>query len=95
MFNHIPTKTSRAQHAQNITPRWLTINGAAIYTGVSQQTLRNWSKAKSLTLHNVTPSGTRGRVLIDRLELDAMIERYAGAPASELAMNTNKEGGAA
>ena len=36
--------------------------------------------------------GSRGRVLIDRLELDAFIEKFAGAPSSALAMNTNKEG---
>jgi hypothetical protein len=92
MAKHKSAKTSKAHHAQNIAPRWLSLIACAVYSGVSQQTLRNWAKAGHLTLHNVTPQGTRGRVLIDRLELDALIERYAGAPASALVMNSNKEG---
>jgi excisionase family DNA binding protein len=92
MSKHISTKTCRAQHAQVIAPRWLTLKAAAVYSGVSEQTIRNWAKAGHLTLHNVTVMGGRGRVLVDRLELDALIESYAGAPASKLAMN--EKGGA-
>jgi hypothetical protein len=70
-----------------IAARWLSLKGAGIYAGLSVQTIRNWAKAGHLTLHNVTVMGGRGRVLVDRLELDALIESYAGAPASKLAMN--------
>ncbi len=43
-----------------------------------------------LTLHRVIkPGAARGTVLIDRLELDALIEASI-APASVLQMNTNK-----
>ncbi len=74
-----------------IAARWLSLKGASIYAGICSQTIRNWAKAGHLTLHNVTLMGSRGRVLIDRHELDALIESYAGAPASALAMNSNKE----
>ena len=33
--------------------------------------------------------GGRGRVLIDRHELDAFIEGFVGAPPSEIVMNTS------
>ena len=72
--------------------RWLTFKTAMEYVGVSEMTLRNWARVGSFKLHNVTPRGGRGRVLIDRFELDAFIERFAGAPASSLAMNICKEG---
>ena len=72
--------------------RWLSLQSASVYAGISSQTLRNWAKAKHITLHNVSPMGTRGRVLIDRIELDSFIQQFAGAPSSALAMNTNKEG---
>jgi hypothetical protein len=75
--------------------RWLTLAHAATYSGVTSQTLRNWSKGGKLTLHNVTPNGTRGRVLIDRHKLDALIESFANAPSSSLVMNANNEKGEA
>jgi len=75
-----------------IAARWLSLEGASRYAGICSQTIRNWAKAGHLTLHNVSPMGSRGRVLIDRLELDAFIEKFAGAPASTLVMNSNKEG---
>lgn len=77
------------QTQANIAPRWLTFATASQYVGISQQTIRTWAKAGNLTIHNVTPAGNRGRVLIDRLELDKLIEGYANAPATVLAMNTN------
>jgi hypothetical protein len=71
-----------------IAPRWLTFQTATPYAGVSEQTLRNWGKAGHIKLHNVTPMGGRGRVLIDRHELDAFIEGFVGAPPSDIVMNT-------
>ena len=81
------TKT-RNTKPPTIAPRWLTFQTATPYAGVSEQTLRNWGKAGHIKLHNVTPMGGRGRVLIDRLELDAFIEGFVGAPPSEIVMNT-------
>ena len=82
---------ARNTTSNTIAPRWLTLQNGAPYTGVSQQTLRNWAKAGHIRLVNVTPMGGRGRVLIDRLELDAFIESYLGAPPSEIVMNTKRE----
>jgi hypothetical protein len=90
MATHIASQKQRLKPAaQNIAPRWLTFNTASQYAGVTEQTLRTWAKVGNLTLHNVTPAGSRGRVLIDRIELDKLIEGYANAPATTLAMNTN------
>lgn len=79
---------TRNTKIDTIEPRWLTLQNAASYTGVSQQTLRNWAKAGHIRLVNVTPMGGRGRVLIDRLQLDEFILTYVGAPASEIVMNS-------
>ena len=87
MHKHIVEKQQNSATAT----RWLSLQSASVYSGVSSQTLRNWAKAKHINLHNVSPMGNRGRVLIDRIELDSFIEQFAGAPASALAMN-NKEG---
>ncbi len=85
---------ARTTTTNAIAPRWLTLQSAAPYTGVSQQTLRNWDKAGHIRMVNVTPMGGRGRVLIDRLELDAFIESYIGSPKSEIVMNTKREAAA-
>lgn len=85
---HAETRTT-AESA--VSPRWLSFKTATTYAGVSEQTIRNWAKAGHLKLHNVTPMGGRGRVLIDRIELDAFIEKYAGAPASEIEMNKGRK----
>lgn len=85
MSKHEHARTNAAN--QIVAPRWLTLATASTYSGLTGQTLRNWAKAGKLTLHNVTPTGTRGRVLIDRIQLDALIESYAGAPSSTLEMN--------
>ena len=81
---------ARQHKPPTFAPRWLTFKTAPPYAGVSEQTLRNWSKAGHIHLVNVTPMGGRGRVLIDRIELDAFIEGFVGAPASKLAMNEGR-----
>ena len=81
-------KTNKRKDS-TIAPRWLTLQTSSAYAGVSEQTLRNWAKAGHIKFHNVSPMGTRGRVLIDRLELDAFIESYVGSPPSEIVMNTS------
>jgi excisionase family DNA binding protein len=81
---------TRSNKPPTIAPRWLTFQTASPYAGVSEQTLRNWAKAGHIRLVNVTPMGGRGRVLIDRLELDAFIEGYIGSPPSEIVMNSTR-----
>ena len=71
----------------SLAPRWLSLKHAAVYSGLTDRTLRNWGEAGTLKLHRVIqPSATRGTVRIDRLELDALIEKSV-APASILKMN--------
>lgn len=81
---------TRSNKNADILPRWLTLQAAAPYSGVSGQTLRNWEKAGHIKFANVKPMGGRGRVLIDRCELDAFIEGFIGAPCSVLAMNEGR-----
>lgn len=77
--------------SSGLTKRWISINEAAEYLGVSPLTIRNWAKTGKVTLHNVTLMGTRGRVFIDRYKLDALIESYAGAEPSALVMNEKRK----
>jgi excisionase family DNA binding protein len=50
-------------------PRWLTIKRAAEYSGLSAGTVRRMLSAGRLEAHRPA----RGRVLIDRMELDSVI----------------------
>lgn len=60
-----------------ITPRWLTLEGAAIYSGLSQRTIQNYIKENLIVSANVIiPGRTRGRWLVDRESLDAFIEQF-------------------
>jgi excisionase family DNA binding protein len=55
-------------------PRWLSVEAAARYTSLSPRSIRNLIAAG-----RVTPSrAVRGRVLIDRLELDAALSAECG-----------------
>jgi len=77
---------------QSIThQRWLSLAQAGNYSGLTDRTLRNWEAAGSLKFHRIIqPGAARGTVRIDRLELDRLIEGSC-APASVLAMNSNRE----
>ena len=67
--------------------RWLSLAQAGHYSGTTDRTLRNWESAGMLKFHRIIqPGAARGSVRIDRLELDALIEKSA-APASVLKMN--------
>lgn len=68
-------------HAQfnRVTPRWLTFQQGAIYSGLSTGTLRNYELAGHIAVANVIQGGSsRGRKLIDRESLDAFIEGSIG-----------------
>ncbi len=74
-----------------ISPRWLTLQQAATYVGVSQKTLENWERQGCFKVARViAPGKTKGRSLVDREELDAYIEQFVGARPREIAMNSNK-----
>lgn len=77
-----------------ITPRWLTYDQGAMYSGLGIRVLQNHVKAGFIRSSNVcAPGATRGRRLIDRESLDAFIEAGVGK-TTVLAMNSNREGGA-
>jgi len=70
-----------------VTPRWLTLERAAKYTGLSQRTIANYIKDGLIISANVIrPGATRGRRLVDRYSLDSFIESQIGR-ACEIAMN--------
>ncbi len=60
---------------QATAPRWFTLQSAARYCGLSIRTLQNYEAAGLLKTRNIIqPGATRGRKLIDRIELDELIE---------------------
>jgi hypothetical protein len=75
----------------NITPRWLTLEGAVKYTGLSKRTIENYINDGLVISSNVIrPGATRGRRLVDRPSLDAFIEQFIGMKC-EIAMNRLKK----
>lgn len=67
--------------------RWLSIKQSGLYSGITGRTLRNWEATGSLKFYRIIqPGATRGTIRIDRLELDALIEKSV-APPSILKMN--------
>ena len=65
--------------SSGIPPKALTFQSAALYSGLSGGTLRNYEKAGLITVYNVIiPGQTRGRKLIDRQSLDDLLEGNAG-----------------
>jgi excisionase family DNA binding protein len=54
-------------------PRWLTIQAAADYSGLSVESVRRLLSSRRLTAHRPV----KGRILLDRSELDALIQASA------------------
>jgi excisionase family DNA binding protein len=78
-------------HDQTLAPRWLTLEGAAKYTGLSQRTIENYIKDGLIISANVMrPGASRGRRLVERPSLDAFIEQFIGMKC-EIAMNSQKQ----
>ena len=76
---------------QSITPRWLTLTQASIYSGLGTRVLQNHIRAEYIRSSNVcAPGSTRGRRLIDRESLDAFIEAGIGKK-TDLVMNKTDE----
>ena len=59
-------------------PRFLTIDAAAVYTGLSQGSIRRLLASRQLT--PLRP--VRGRIVIDRLELDSYVLGCTARPRS-------------
>jgi len=56
--------------------RWLTVQGAAKYASLSDESIRRLLSSGRLTAHRPVP----GRVIVNRSELDAVIRSSAGSP---------------
>ncbi|HWB01613.1 MAG TPA: hypothetical protein VG796_01230 [Verrucomicrobiales bacterium] len=77
---------------RTLTKRWARLHEAAAYTGLTQQTLRNYAKAGLIRLRHVRTQGaSKGVTLVDLVELDKAIEDASGCPAV-LAVNTPQKG---
>jgi excisionase family DNA binding protein len=57
-------------------PRFFTVSTASVYTGLSEDSIRNLLSGRKLTALRPVP----GRILIDRRELDALIQGSTGGP---------------
>jgi hypothetical protein len=78
--------------AHSITPRWLTYDQAAIYSGLGTRVLENHVRYGFIrSSHACAPGATRGRRLICRESLDAFIEAGVNRPPLELAMNSKQK----
>ena len=53
---------------------WLTIQSAANWLGVTEQTIRNWIDADVFPAYQINPKG-RGRVLIKAEDIAAAMEK--------------------
>jgi hypothetical protein len=84
----------KQQHATP--PRWLSLDAAEQYTGVSRRQIQVWRAMGYIKSANIVlPGATRGRRVYDRESIDAFIESYISAPVSELVMNSKRKGAAA
>lgn len=80
----------QANKSETITPRWLTLEGAATYSGLTSRTIQNYIAAGHVRSSNVIAAGkTRGRRLVDRLSLDSFLEQGVSLPPAEIVMNTS------
>lgn len=66
--------TERLAELNGPPQRWLTISSAARYADLSENSIRRMISAGKLDAHRVV----RGRILIDRQQLDAHIASTAG-----------------
>jgi len=80
------------QTKNSILPRWLTLEGASTYSGLTIRTLQNYIAAGHVRSSNVVaPGNTRGRRLLDRASLDAFIEEGLTRPPSDIPMNRGRK----
>lgn len=92
-MSKFPTTYATRVQSHVITPRWLTYEQSAIYSGLGTRVLENHVRAGFIRSSNAcAPGASRGRRLIDRLSLDLFIEAGVGKAPAELAMNSNRKG---
>ena len=70
----------------------LTIDEVAGLTGRSAYTLRRWVKQKLLTARRIDGSGPKGRLLIERVELDHLLQQGVAGRVPAVALSGPAEG---
>lgn len=72
----VSAQLDRLTEAPRLTPEWLGVSDAAIYSGLSEETLRKLGASGKIVLRRPV----RGRVLINRRELDNYIRSSTAQP---------------
>ena len=75
-INELSEKIDRLIDAPTVAPRWLTIANAAVYSGLSEDSIRRLISSGKIAGHRPV----KGRVLIDRGELDSFISAATTTP---------------
>ena len=67
---------------KTLEPRCATLEGAAVYSGLSRRTLEEVAKNGGIRMASVRvkPGNRRGRRLVDLRSLDAWIEQWISRP---------------
>jgi len=76
LVSRIERRLDDAVSACRITPHWLTIADAAVYSGMSEKSIRKLLDKGEIIGRRPVP----GRILIDRNELDNMIRGSVNSP---------------
>jgi excisionase family DNA binding protein len=67
-----------------VTPRFLTVDGAAVYASLSTASIRRLISAGKLGAYRPC----KGRVLVDKVELDSLILSATGCPRTGRGLRT-------
>jgi excisionase family DNA binding protein len=70
----------------------LTVEEVAGLTGRSAYTVRRWVKQKLLTARRIDGAGPKGRLLIDRSELDRLLRQGLAGRVPPVALSSPSEG---
>ena len=88
--DYAPMSSTCTQTNGTVTARWLSFKDAERYSSFSTRYLELREHAGDITVARVSPNGTKGKRLIDRVSLDRFIESFVGAPPSKLRMNERR-----
>lgn len=97
MATHAPKrkgqpKASREEVTVTLTPKWMTVQTAAKWSGFSDRIIEELASKKYIVSSNVIQEGkSRGRRLILVESLDDYIMAGIARPPAKLAMNANRE----
>ena len=82
MKTTIPSRRTRRR--TSITPRWLNLADAGVYSGLGSRVLETYGKLGILVVSKVRrPGAVRGKTLVMRESLDALILAGLQSPLAE------------